>query len=80
MVGALEIISQISLSLLVYIIRYCTYRASNLSYNVACFVWVRNLVCHIKGKTMAEGFREWGTKDDVWAKKGVRDFMKCNIE
>ena len=29
-----------------------------------CRVW--NLVCHIKGRTYAEGVREWGAEVDIW--------------
>jgi len=27
------------------------------------FIWVQNLVTHIKGKTQAGGVREWGAKE-----------------
>ena len=35
-----------------------------------CFVWVWNLVCHIKGGTQAEGVWEYGAQDSIWAKDG----------
>jgi hypothetical protein len=33
-------------------------------------MWVWNLVDHIDGGTLAEGFREQGAEEDIWAPEG----------
>jgi len=38
------------------------------SYNIVYrFVWVLDLAFHIEGGTIAEGVREQGAEEDIWA-------------
>ena len=42
------------------------YTAAGLILN--CFVWVGNLVCHIKRRTQAKGVREYGAEGGIGTK------------
>jgi hypothetical protein len=32
----------------------------------SCFLWIRNLVSHVKGKTQIEGVPERDTERNIW--------------